>query len=110
MGIRVRNIRMVTFAISCGLTAIAGSLIGSIYSTFPNMGDYIIVKALGAIILGGMGSVFGAAVGALIMGFAESFGATFITSAYTDFFAFIIIILVLLFRPSGLFGIKERIG
>ena len=110
MGIKVRKIRMITFAISCGLTAIAGSLIGSIYSTFPNMGDYIIVKALGAIILGGMGSVFGAAVGAMIMGFAESFGATFITSAYTDFFAFIIIILVLLFRPSGLFGVKERIG
>jgi len=110
MGIRISRIRVITFALSCALTAIAGALIGSIFSIFPNMGDYIIVKGFGAIILGGMGSVFGAAVGAVIMGFAESYGATYVSSAYTDAFAFMMIILVLLFRPSGLFGTKERVG
>jgi branched-chain amino acid transport system permease protein len=110
MGIKITRIRAITFSISCALTAVAGSLIGSIFSIYPNMGDYIIVKGFGAIILGGMGSVFGAAVGAMIMGIAESFGATYLSSAYKDAFAFIIILLVLLLRPSGLFGKKERVG
>jgi branched-chain amino acid transport system permease protein len=110
MGINIGHIRAVTFALSCTLTAIAGSLIGSVFSVFPNMGDYIVVKGFGAIILGGMGSVMGAAVGGLIIGIAESLGATFLSTAYKDLFAFAIIILVLLFKPSGLFGTKERIG
>ncbi len=110
MGIHIGHIRAATFAISCVLTAIAGSLIGSVFSVFPNMGDYIVVKGFGAIILGGMGSVMGAAVGGLIIGIAESLGATFLSTAYKDLFAFMIIILVLLFKPSGLFGQKERIG
>ncbi len=110
MGIHIGHIRAATFAISCVLTAIAGSLIGSVFSVFPNMGDYIVVKGFGAIILGGMGSVLGAAVGGLIIGIAESLGATFLSTAYKDLFAFMIIILVLLFKPSGLFGQKERIG
>jgi branched-chain amino acid transport system permease protein len=110
MGIHIGHIRAATFGASCILTAIAGSLIGSVFSVFPNMGDYIVVKGFGAIILGGMGSVVGAAVGGLIIGLAESLGATFLSSAYKDLFAFVIIILVLLFKPSGLFGMKERIG
>jgi len=110
MGIKIGRIRSITFAISCILVTIAGSLIGAIFSIYPYMGDYIIVKAFGAIILGGMGSIFGAAVGALIIGFAESFGATYVSPAYKDFFAFVIIILVLIFRPWGIFGTKERVG
>ena len=110
MGIKINSVRRFTFALSCALTVIGGSLIGSILSLHPNMGDYIIVKGFGAIILGGMGNVLGAALGAVIMGFAESFGDTFLSSAYKDFFAFLIIILVLLFRPSGLLGKKERLG
>ena len=110
MGIKINSVRSSTFALSCVLTAIAGSLIGSILSLHPNMGDYIIIKGFGAIILGGMGNVLGAALGAIIMGFAESFGDTYFSSAYKDFFAFVIIILVLLFRPSGLLGKKERVG
>ena len=110
MGIKIGHIRAITFAVSCVLTAIAGSLIGSVFSVFPNMGDYIVVKGFGAIILGGMGSVMGAAVGALIIGISESLGSTFISTAYKDLFAFAIIILVLLLKPSGLFGAKERIG
>jgi branched-chain amino acid transport system permease protein len=110
MGINIGRIRATTFAISCILTGIAGSLIGAVFSVFPNMGDYIVVKGFGAIILGGMGSVTGAAIGGLIIGIAESLGATFLSTAYKDLFAFAIIILVLLFKPSGLFGTKERIG
>jgi branched-chain amino acid transport system permease protein len=110
MGIHISHIRAATFAVSCILTAIAGSLIGSVFSVFPNMGDYIVVKGFGAIILGGMGSVVGAAVGGLIIGLAESLGATFLSTAYKDLFAFAIIIFILLFKPSGLFGAKERIG
>jgi len=110
MGISISHIRAATFAVSCILTAIAGSLIGSVFSVFPNMGDYIVVKGFGAIILGGMGSVVGAAVGGLIIGLAESLGATFLSTSYKDLFAFVIIIFILLFKPSGLFGAKERIG
>ena len=110
MGIKIGKIRSITFAISCTLITIAGSLIGANLSIYPYMGDYIIVKAFGAVILGGMGSIFGAAVGALIIGFAESFGATYISPAYKDFFAFVIIVLVLIFRPWGIFGTRERIG
>ena len=110
VGIEVGKVRSIAFGIGCILAAIAGSLIGSIFSINAYMGDYIIIKAFGAIILGGMGNVFGAAVGALIIGFVESFGATYFSPAYKDFFAFFIIIIVLLFRPQGIFGSKERIG
>ncbi len=104
MGVNINFIYGIIFAISAGLAAIAGGLIGSLYVVDPSMGALPGMKAFIIVILGGMGSVIGALAGALIFGFAETFTTLFLESSYQDLVGFIILILVLLFKPNGLFG------
>ena len=74
----------------------------------PTMGDFAIVKAFAVVILGGMGSFPGAIFGGLILGVAENLGAAYIASGYKDVIAFALIILILIFKPSGLFGVNIK--
>ena len=104
MGVNIDRIFTFTFAIGCALAAAAGGLIGPIFLVFPTMGAVPFIKAFTVVILGGLGNVFGAIVGGLLLGVIESFGAAYISTMYKDTFAFIILILVLLFKPSGLLG------
>jgi branched-chain amino acid transport system permease protein len=104
MGVNINLIYGIIFAISAGLAAVAGGLIGSLYVVDPSMGALPGMKAFIIVILGGMGSVVGALFGALIFGFAETFTTLFLESSYQDLVGFIILILVLLFKPNGLFG------
>jgi len=104
MGVNINLIYGIIFAISAGLAAVAGGLIGSLYVVDPSMGALPGMKAFIIVILGGMGSVVGALLGALIFGFAETFTTLFLESSYQDLVGFIILILVLLFKPNGLFG------
>ena len=67
-----------------------------------------VIKAFVIIVLGGMGSIPGAVVAAIILGIVESLGSVYLSVAYRDVFAFLVLIGVLLFRPHGLFGQKER--
>lgn len=103
MGIDANRVAMLTFAISGGLAAIAATLYSPINLVFPGMGHLVITKAFVIIILGGMGSVPGAIVGGLIIGFAESFGAFYISTDYADIIAFGLLVLILSVRPQGLF-------
>lgn len=107
MGINVNFVISVTFFLTGASAAIAGSLISGYYQiVYPTMGFMAGLKAFAAAILGGIGSLPGAVIGGLVVGVSESLGATFLGSTYRDSIAFIILIIVLIVRPTGLFGKK----
>ena len=106
LGIRVSRMIVITFAYSSILGAVAGILIGPIFYVTKEMGGMLGLKAFCSAIVGGFGNVPGAILGGLFLGVVEVFAAYYISSAYRDAFAFIILILVLLFRPQGFFGEK----
>ena len=110
MGVRIARIHTATFAIGSGLAAAAGALLGPIFLAYPSMGDLASLKAFSVVILGGLGNVAGATLGGLLLGVAEELGAGYVSSGYRDAVGFVIIILVLLLRPSGLFARAERVG
>ena len=104
VGIDTNRVSMMVFAISAGLAAAAATLIASISLISPSMGFTVILKAFAIIVLGGMGSVPGAIMGAYILAFAESFAGTYISSSYQDAIAFGVLVLILTFKPTGLFA------
>ena len=106
-GINVRFVLFLSFGLSAGLGAVAGILIAPITLTSWDVGVMLGLKGFAAAILGGLGSGVGAVVGGLVLGIAESLGAGYLSSAYKDAIAFIIILAVLFFMPSGLFGKKS---
>jgi branched-chain amino acid transport system permease protein len=106
LGIRVATMIAITFVYSSILGAAAGILVGPIFFVTKDMGAMIGVKAFCSSIVGGFGSIPGAILGGLFLGVIEVFAAYYISSAYRDAFAFIILILVLLLRPQGIFGEK----
>ena len=110
MGVRIGRIHTVTFAFGSALAAAAGALLGPIFLAYPSMGDLASLKAFSVVILGGLGNLAGATLGGLILGVAEELGAGYVSSGYRDAVGFVIIILVLLLRPAGLFARSERIG
>jgi branched-chain amino acid transport system permease protein len=110
MGVRIGRIHTVTFAFGSALAAAAGALLGPIFLAYPSMGDLASLKAFSVVILGGLGNLAGATLGGLLLGIAEELGAGYVSSGYRDAVGFVIIILVLLFRPSGLLARAERIG
>ena len=110
MGVNVRLINTATFAIGSSLAAAAGALLGPVYVVNPQMGDLAAAKAFAIVILGGLGSITGATIGGFILALAEELGAGYVSSGYRDAMGFIIIIAVLLIKPTGLFARQERIG
>jgi branched-chain amino acid transport system permease protein len=110
MGVNVGAINTTTFALGSGLAAAAGALLGAVFVITPTMGDLAALKAFAIVILGGLGSITGATVGGFILAFVEELGAGYVSSGYRDAMGFLLIILVLLFRPTGLFARAERIG
>lgn len=110
MGINVDRVNMFTFGYGAAVAAIAGGLLGPIFQLLPTMGAIATAKSFAVVILGGLGSLPGAVVAGLLLGVAESLGAAYISSAYRDSIAFILIILVLVFRPTGILGKSRRIG
>ena len=110
MGIRINTVYVATFALGSGLAAAAGALLGPIFVVNPTMGDMAALKSFAIVILGGLGNVAGAAIGGFILAMMEEMGAGYISSGYRDAMGFLLIIIILLFRPTGLFAQKERIG
>ena len=110
MGVNVSWIYTSTFAIGSSLAAAAGALLGPVYVIFPQMGDLAAVKAFAIVILGGLGNITGAVIGGFILALAEELGAGYISSGYRDAMGFLIIIAVLIFKPTGLFARAERVG
>jgi len=109
MGIDANRIISVTFGIGSALAAAGGVLVGVYYNSIdPLMGIMPGLKAFVAAVLGGIGSIPGAMAGGLILGVIEALVSGFISSTFRDAAAFAILILVLLFKPSGLFGKNTR--
>lgn len=108
MGININRIISITFAVGSVLGAAAGILMGLYYNSIVfNMGYSIGLKAFVAAILGGIGNIPGTMLGGLILGLVESLVAGFISTQYKDALAFLIMIIVLLIKPTGIFGSKE---
>ena len=110
MGVEIGFVHTATFAIGSGLAAAAGALLGPVFVVYPTMGDLASLKAFAIVILGGLGSIPGATIGGFILAFMEELGAGYVSSGFRDGMGFLIIILILLVKPTGLFAQKERIG
>jgi branched-chain amino acid transport system permease protein len=104
MGIPVNTTNALVFAIGAGLAAAAGILAAPIVYVNPAMSGPVGLKGFAAFILGGAGSIPGAIVGGLVFGVLEAISAGFISSAYTKGIAFVVMIVVLMFRPGGIVG------
>lgn len=103
MGVDVRRTRLLAFGVGTVLAGMAGALLTPLFYVYPYVGRVFIVKSFVVVVLGGMGSVLGATVGGIILGVIEAAGSLFISSGYREALGLVIFLLVLLFRPTGLF-------
>lgn len=106
-GIDVRQVRFMTFALGSAMAAIAGALIAMIFTISPQMGHMFIGKGFAIIVLGGLGSFIGAFLGAIVLGVSETLTAYFTDTQIAQGVAYLILLLVLVIRPSGFFGKAE---
>ena len=104
MGINVERVQMISYGIGAALAGAAGAAFSSVFYMFPAIGGLFTVKAFEVIVLGGLGNVVGAFFAGILLAVAESLGAIFISSGLKDAVGFLIFVLVLIFRPAGLFG------
>jgi branched-chain amino acid transport system permease protein len=112
-GVDINRTSMLAFGVGAALAGAAGALIGPVFNVTPPMGIVPSIKAYIVVVLGGLGSIPGAIVGALILGQVESFATVLIPDttralAYKDAYGLAVLTAVLLLRPQGLFGRKER--
>jgi len=103
-GINVDRISALSMAIGCALAAIAGSLMGAIFTVSPSMGGFAMANGIAVIILGGLGSVAGAVIGGLILGFIAGIVPLYASTHVASIVGFVLIILILIIRPKGLLG------
>ncbi|MFC5588928.1 branched-chain amino acid ABC transporter permease [Sporosarcina soli] len=104
MGINANKVISITFAIGSAVGALAGILVGPVFLVYPTMGVFAGLKGFTASVMGGMGNIPGAMVAGLMLGVLESFAAGFISSGYRDAVAMVILLVILLARPQGIFG------
>jgi branched-chain amino acid transport system permease protein len=107
MGINVSRMSMIAFGIGTALAGTAGALISPTYYIFPQVGSVFTLKAFVITVLGGMGSIVGATLGGVLIGVTESVGGVYLGSGWKDVIVFVLFLLVLLFKPSGLLGTSK---
>ena len=107
MGIKVKRMILFSFALSAAFGAIGGILITPISLMDFGRGPMLALKGFSALVLGGLGSSFGAVVAGFLIGVIEALGAGLISSGFKDALSLVILLLVLYVRPSGIFGVKE---
>ena len=109
LGIPVDRIIALTFALGSGFAAVGGTLFGLYYNTINFHDGYLVgLKAFTAAVLGGIGNIPGAMVGGLVLGLLEGLGAGYLSAQWKNVFAFVILVVLLLFKPTGLLG--ERVA
>ena len=107
-GIDATRTTALIFAISGLLAALSGALLAPLINPSPDVGAFPAIKSYVIVVLGGMGSIWGAMIAALLLGVLESFFAVYVSYDYRDAFGLLVLILVLIFRPQGLIGEKGR--
>jgi branched-chain amino acid transport system permease protein len=107
-GIDTARASNLVFTLSGALAGLSGGLLAPIINASPDVGSFPAIKSYVIVVLGGMGSLPGSIVASLLLGVLESFGAVYISYDYRDTFGLVILMLVLLVRPQGLFGQKGR--
>jgi branched-chain amino acid transport system permease protein len=106
LGVPIDRVASFIFALGSAMAAVAGTLVGAAFTFNYEMGSLSILKAFVVVVLGGLGSVPGAIVGGVVLGVIDSFTLTYITSQYKHLVSFSLLILVLVIRPTGIFGQK----
>ena len=107
-GVDVFRFDAIAFAIGVALAGLAGALLAPLFLVYPTNGAVTTVKGFEIIVIGGLGSIVGSVVGALLLGVIEALGSVLISAAYKDLYGFLLLIVLLVFRPTGLFGERER--
>jgi branched-chain amino acid transport system permease protein len=108
IGINIIRFQRTMWIASAGIAALAGILVGPIMSVTPEMGGTILLKAFAAMTLGGFGSIPGAIIGGILMGVIENVSAFYISTAIREISAFVIIIVILLIKPTGIMGVRLK--
>ncbi len=110
MGVNVHAVNRTVFAIACGLGGLSGLLVGMYYNSIdPAMGFQATLKGVVALLIGGLGNVPGAIAGSLLLGLVESYGVALFGTSYRDLFAFVLLLVFLVWRPNGLFSSNRRL-
>jgi branched-chain amino acid transport system permease protein len=109
-GVDVLRLDMIAFGVGVALAAGAGALLAPDFLVYPENGSISTFKGFEIIVIGGLGSIAGSLVGGLLLGVIEALGSVFLSAAYKDLYGFLLLIVLLVFRPTGLFGERERIA
>jgi len=108
-GIDVFKLDEIAFAIGVALAGLAGALLAPLFLVYPTNGAITTVKGFEIIVIGGLGSILGSIVGGVLLGVIEALGSVFLSPAYKDLYGFVFLIGLLVIRPNGLFGERERL-
>ena len=108
MGINVKRMSVLAFGLGTALAGTAGALLAPTYYIFPQVGGPFTLKAFVVVVLGGMGSIVGATLGGILIGVTESLSAVYVASGLKELVVYVLFLLILLFKPAGLFG-KSRV-
>jgi branched-chain amino acid transport system permease protein len=108
LGIDTRRVYAITFGLGAAMAGAAGSLIAMVYSFTPVTGDALTMKAFVIVVLGGLGSMYGALAAGILLGVAENVVSGLIAPGFRDAVSFFLLLAILLIRPRGLFGNRYR--
>jgi branched-chain amino acid transport system permease protein len=106
LGIPSDKVNRYVFAVGIVLAALGGIVVAPMSTVFPGMGDHMLILSFVVVVLGGIGSVAGAAIGALLIGLTDTFGKVFFPSV-SSFLVYLLMAIVLLWRPNGILGQRE---
>ncbi len=106
-GINTNFVHTYTFILASALAGLAGALVGPTVMMFPTISDWAVLKAFMVVVIGGLGSIAGALVGGLSLGVAESLGGGYISQGFAEAIGYVMIVIILIWRPQGLFGISK---
>ena len=104
MGVDIQKLILLVFLMAGALAGLAGALLGAKYTAYPALGSSMTNKAFVSAVFGGLGSIPGAVIGAMILGIGETMIAGYVSSSLRDLFAYTLLVLILIVRPAGLMG------